>query len=147
MAHVLRSVLVAHSAQKMFDLVANVDQYPKFLPWCSASRAESHGQDQILASVTIDFKGLKQTFTTLNTMRPVEAIELVLKNGPFTHLNGGWKFAPLSETACEVQFELNYQFAAGLLGPLLTPIFDAIAGSLIDAFVSRAESLYGDEGQ
>lgn len=131
----------------MFDLVANVGEYPKFLPWCSASRADIVGPNQVLASVTIDFKGLKQTFTTLNTLARAQSIELFLKNGPFTHLSGGWKFSRLSDTACEVQFELNYQFAAGLLGPLLTPIFDAIAGSLIDAFVSRAESLYGDASE
>jgi ribosome-associated toxin RatA of RatAB toxin-antitoxin module len=141
---VKRSVLVAHSAQKMFELVQKVEDYPKFLPWCGGSSVKALEEGAVLASVDIDFKGLKQTFSTLNRHTPFSEILLVLQKGPFSSLSGSWKFSALEEHACEVQFELNYSFAAGLLGPLLTPVFDAIAGSFIDAFVARAEQLYGD---
>jgi ribosome-associated toxin RatA of RatAB toxin-antitoxin module len=141
---VKRSVLVAHSAEKMFELVQKVEDYPKFLPWCGGSSVKPLADGDVLASVDIDFKGLKQTFSTINRYTPFTEIRLQLKKGPFSALSGSWKFNSLEENACEVQFELNYSFAAGLLGPLLTPVFDAIAGSFIDAFVARAEQLYGD---
>jgi ribosome-associated toxin RatA of RatAB toxin-antitoxin module len=140
---VKRSVLVAHSAQKMFELVQKVEDYPKFLPWCGGSNVKQQEDGSVLAAVDIDFKGLKQTFSTINSYTPNSDIRLLLQKGPFSSLNGAWKFNALEENACEVQFELNYVFAAGLLGPLLTPVFDAIAGSFIDAFVGRAEQLYG----
>jgi ribosome-associated toxin RatA of RatAB toxin-antitoxin module len=140
---VKQSVLVAHSAQKMFELVQKVEDYPKFLPWCGGSNVKQQEDGNVLASVEIDFKGLKQTFSTVNRYTPYSDIRLILQKGPFSSLNGAWKFNALEENACEVLFELNYVFAAGLLGPLLTPVFDAIAGSFIDAFVARAEQLYG----
>jgi ribosome-associated toxin RatA of RatAB toxin-antitoxin module len=143
MAHVKRSVLVPHSAEKMYTLVEKVEDYPKFLPWCGGSRVEDRTDQGMIASVDIDFKGLKQTFTTINQHHPFSEIQLALIKGPFSQLRGAWKFIPLGNDACEVQFDLNYTFASGLLGPLLTPIFDAIAGSFIDAFVVRAEALYG----
>jgi ribosome-associated toxin RatA of RatAB toxin-antitoxin module len=127
----------------MFELVQKVEDYPKFLPWCGGSTVKPHEDGSVLASVDIDFKGLKQTFSTINRYAPFTDIRLLLQKGPFSSLNGAWKFNALEEHACEVQFELNYVFAAGLLGPLLTPVFDAIAGSFIDAFVARAEQLYG----
>jgi ribosome-associated toxin RatA of RatAB toxin-antitoxin module len=144
MAHVKRSVLVPHSAEKMYLLVEKVEDYPEFLPWCGGSRVENRHDQGMIASVDIDFKGLKQSFTTVNHHQPFSEIQLALKKGPFSQLTGVWKFLPLGSDACEVQFDLHYIFAAGLLGPLLTPIFDAIAGSFIDAFVVRAESLYGN---
>ena len=143
MAHVKRSVLVPHSAEKMYALVEKVEDYPQFLPWCGGSRVENKTNEGMTASIDIDFKGLKQTFTTVNLHQPFSEINLNLKKGPFSQLNGKWKFIALTSDACEVQFDLNYTFASGLLGPLLSPIFDSIAGSFIDAFVVRAEALYG----
>ncbi len=143
MSLVKRTVLVAHSCEKMFALVENVTDYPKFLPWCGGARVQPLTTESALASVDIDFKGLRQTFTTRNLYGRHHTISLSLEKGPFSSLNGTWRFIPLSEEACEVQFELHYVFASGLLGPLLTPVFDAIAGSFIDAFVARAEVLYG----
>jgi ribosome-associated toxin RatA of RatAB toxin-antitoxin module len=143
MSHVQRSVLVAHSAEKMYRLVDDVAEYPKFLPWCSGGNVEPVEHNKVLATVSIDFKGLRQSFTTVNTLEPFKQISLLLRQGPFTSMSGHWQFKPLTADACEVRFELHYAFAAGLLGPLLSPIFDAIVGSLIDAFVARADSLYG----
>lgn len=142
MAHVKRTVLVAHSAEKMFGLVAGVADYPKFLPWCAGSSVQDLHETGMTATVKIDFKGLRQQFTTINSHKPFESIVLVLKDGPFSQLNGRWNFEPLGEDACEVSFELNYVFAAGLLGPFLVPVFDAIASSFVDAFVKRADDLY-----
>jgi ribosome-associated toxin RatA of RatAB toxin-antitoxin module len=143
MSYVQRSVLVAHSAEKMYRLVDDVAAYPKFLPWCAGGNTEPVDQNKVLATVSIDFKGLKQSFTTLNTLEPFTQISLLLQKGPFTSMSGKWQFKALTADACEVRFELHYTFAAGLLGPLLSPIFDAIVGSLIDAFVARADALYG----
>ena len=142
MAHVKRTVLVAHSAEKMFGLVSAVADYPQFLPWCAGSSVRDKHELGMTATVQIDFKGLRQQFTTINTHKPFESIALALKDGPFSQLNGLWKFEPLGSDACEVSFELTYVFAVGLLGPFLVPVFDAIASSFIDAFVRRADELY-----
>ena len=95
----------------------------------------------VLATVQIDFRGLRQSFTTLNRNREPESIDMELAKGPFRRLQGQWRFTALKDTACKVEFRLDYEFAAGLLGKALAPIFDHIAGSMVDAFVRRADAL------
>ena len=95
----------------------------------------------VLATVQIDFRGLRQSFTTLNRNRAPESIDMELAKGPFRRLQGQWLFTALKDTACKVEFRLDYEFAAGLLGKALAPIFDHIAGSMVDAFVRRADAL------
>ncbi len=95
----------------------------------------------VLATVQIDFRGLRQSFTTLNRNRAPESIDMELAKGPFRRLQGQWRFTALKASACKVEFRLDYEFAAGLLGKALAPIFDHIAGSMVDAFVRRADAL------
>ena len=143
MATVSKSVLVPYSARRMFDLVERVEDYPRFLPWCSGSSVSERSVSGMTATVDIDFKGLRQSFTTVNAHAPGERIDMHLKEGPFSRLQGTWRFIALREDACKVVFELDYAFAGGLVSRLLSPVFDQIAGSMVDAFVRRAEQFPG----
>jgi ribosome-associated toxin RatA of RatAB toxin-antitoxin module len=143
MPHVERSVYVHYSAEQMFDLVEDVESYPQFLPWCAGSRVIADHEGGVDASVDIAYRGIRTRFTTRNQHRYPEQIRLALIEGPFRSLNGHWNFIALRAGACKVHLALDYQFASGLLGRAIAPVFDAIADSLVDSFARRAEELYG----
>ena len=140
MPSVRKSVLVPHCAPKMFGLVENVEAYPSFLPWCGGAVVHERSPTGMVATVRIDFKGLKQSFTTVNVHEPDRSIRIRLREGPFAQLEGQWQFTPLTPTACKVEFSLDYQFAGALLSRALSPVFDQIAASFVDAFVRRADA-------
>ncbi|MGA8862681.1 MAG: type II toxin-antitoxin system RatA family toxin [Gallionella sp.] len=145
MALVEKTVLVAHSAEQMFNLVDRVEDYPGFLPWCGgASVAEQEG-DVVHATVHIDYHHIKQSFTTENVRRPPHQIDMTLQQGPFKHLDGTWRFIPLSESACKIGFSLHYEFSSKLLEKLVGPVFHYIANSFVDAFIQRAEKVYSNK--
>ena len=142
MARVKKSVLVPFGAPAMFELVDRVELYPQFLPWCAGARVlESHPGGKT-ARLDIDYHRVKAHFTTDNANRPPESIVITLKDGPFRHLHGEWRFVALGPSACRVEFEFAWEFATGLLERVVGPVFGHIANSFIDAFVRRAESLY-----
>ena len=143
MPHVERSVLVHYSAEQMFDLVADVEQYPTFLPWCSGSRAVADHGGGVEASIEIDYRGIRARFSTRNQLRYPEQIRMSLLDGPFRKLDGNWQFDALRPGACKVRLALHYAFASDLLGRAVAPVFDVIANSMIDSFAQRAEQLYG----
>jgi ribosome-associated toxin RatA of RatAB toxin-antitoxin module len=100
-----------------------------------------------LATVQIAFKGLRQSFSTINRHLPPESIVMQLQQGPFKSLHGTWRFTRIRDDACRVELSLEYQFGAGLLGRALAPVFDHIAATMVDAFVDRADQLYGEAGK
>jgi ribosome-associated toxin RatA of RatAB toxin-antitoxin module len=146
MAEVIKTVLVPYSAQQMFGLVADVEAYPTFLPWCGGARVSAQADGSVLAEVDIAFKGLKQSFCTRNLNTPGERIDMSLHSGPFRSLAGHWRFQALNDQACKVAFELDYHFSSRILEKLVGPVFAHITGSFVDAFVQRAERLYGAGG-
>ena len=143
MAVVTRSVLLPHTARQMFDLVADVTSYPGFLPWCGEARVCESSPEGMTATLTIAFKGLRQSFTTRNDHIEGQRIGMRLVDGPFAMLTGEWTFTPLSESACRVDFQLDYRFSNSLLEKVVGSVFDPIAKSFVDAFVRRADELYG----
>lgn len=146
MKTVQKSVLIWYTAQEMFALVTDVASYPQFLPWCDHSRVLEQGESSMLAEVGIAFAGIKQTFTTRNQHVPGRRVDLKLVSGPFSNLDGSWTFTPVgdgTQRACKVDLELRYGFRNLALSALVGPVFDRIAGSLVDAFVKRAEQVYG----
>jgi len=143
MPRVERSVLVHYSAEQMFDLVADVEGYPRFLPWCSGAGVVPDREGGVDATVEIDYRGLRSRFTTRNQMRYPEQIRMTLLEGPFRSLDGIWHFYALRSGACKVQLALSYEFASGLLGRAVMPVFDAIANSMVESFAQRAEVVYG----
>ncbi len=141
-----KSVLIWYSAEEMFALVSGVGDYPQFLPWCDHASVLSADESGMTAEVGISFGGIRQTFTTRNEHVAGRQVGMKLVNGPFSRLDGKWDFVPLGEgaqRACRVEFRLDYGFDNAALAALVGPVFDKIAGSLVDAFVKRAEQIYG----
>jgi ribosome-associated toxin RatA of RatAB toxin-antitoxin module len=141
MRSVKKSVLVPYSAAQMFELVDRVELYPQFLPWCGGTQVLEQGENRKTARIDIDYHGVRAHFTTDNVNDPPRSIVVTLKDGPFRHLHGEWRFIALSEHGCKVEFDLAYEFATSLLDRVIGPVFSHIANTFIDAFVRRAESL------
>jgi ribosome-associated toxin RatA of RatAB toxin-antitoxin module len=139
MKRIARSAIVEHSAEEMYALVDDIERYPSFLPWCSDARVEViDGRKR--ATLTAGLRGLRQSFTTLNHNRPGEAIDMQLVEGPFHRFSAAWRFRPLGERACSIEFILEYEFSSRALGRLLEPLFDHIADTMVDAFKRRADA-------
>ncbi|MGH8617838.1 MAG: type II toxin-antitoxin system RatA family toxin [Burkholderiales bacterium] len=143
MAEVKRTVLVGHSAARMFELVDRVEDYPQFLPWCSGSSVEARDAAVTRATVHISFHGVKTSFSTANAKQAPSRMQITLISGPFRALDGEWRFTDLGGTGCRIEFSLRYQFSNRLLEKMVGPVFGGIAGSLVDAFVQRADRLHG----
>ncbi len=142
MAHVEKTVLVNFSAEQMYALVDTVEKYPEFLPWCGGIDLIQRDEATTTATIHIDYHGIKQKFTTQNFKTYPSKMEITLKDGPFRHLEGNWRFIALSETACKIEFKLTYEFSSLLLEKLISPVFSHIANTFVDAFVVRAEKVY-----
>jgi len=140
---VKKTVLVPYASIEMFELVDEVEAYPKFLPWCGGAQVFDVTAAGKVARIDIDYHGVRAHFTTDNVNKPPESIVITLKDGPFRHLRGVWQFRTLRADACKVEFELAYEFATGLLDRAIGPVFGHIANTFIDAFVRRAETVYG----
>lgn len=141
-----KSVLLWHSAPEMFALVTDVQHYPQFLPWCDSAEVLDQQADGVVARLGLSLGGLRQSFTTRNTHQPDREVHMALVEGPFSQLEGTWTFTPLgdgTQRACRIEFSMRYAFSSGALAALVGPVFDRIAGSLVDAFVKRADQVYG----
>lgn len=143
MAVVHKSVLLAYSAEQMFDLVATVEDYPKFLPWCGGVKVIERAHDKLVACLAINYHGVKQSFTTSNANHRPTQMKMTLVDGPFKVLDGTWTFKALRADACKVEFDLHYEFSSRVLEQLIGPVFGGIASSMVDSFVKRAETVYG----
>ena len=147
MKTVNKSVLIWYSAAEMFALVTDVISYPDFLPWCNEAEVLGQTENSMTAKVGLAMAGIRQSFTTQNTHVKDRKVALKLVSGPFAKLDGHWSFTPVgkdNERACKVEFKLSYDFDNAALAALVGPVFDKIAGSLVDAFVKRAEQVYGE---
>ena len=140
---VQRSVLVPYSNAQMFDLVADVDKYPEFMPWCGGAQVHSRDEHGMQASVTISLAGVRQTFTTRNEHQYPDLITIELVDGPFSHLRGRWEFKALAPDACKVIYTMEYAFSNRALEMVVGPVFNRIASSFIDSFTQRAQACYG----
>lgn len=142
MKSVRKTVLVPHSVQRMYALVDQVDDYPKFLPWCGSAVTRERTPESVVAEIQIAYHGIRQSFVTQNYNRPPERIEMNFVHGPFRTLAGHWRFIPLGDLGCRIEFSLDYEFASSVLERLVGPIFDRIADSFVDAFVRRADAIH-----
>lgn len=142
MAQVEKSVLVPHSAECMYALVDAPERYPEFLPWCGGVDLQLRDDARTVATLHIDYHGIKHNFTTENTKTFPTLMDIRLVQGPFRQLEGVWRFIPLAEDACKIEFRLHYEFSSHLLEKIIAPVFSHIANTFVDAFVERAETLY-----
>jgi coenzyme Q-binding protein COQ10 len=139
---------VHHTAIDMFDLVADVEKYPQFVPLCSAltvkSRTEQQGATILIADMTVAYKIIRETFTSRVTLdRPGLTILVEYLNGPFKRMQNRWTFHPAGESACDVGFFIDYEFRSRTLALLMGAMFDAAFRKFAAAFEQRADHVYG----
>jgi ribosome-associated toxin RatA of RatAB toxin-antitoxin module len=142
LARVEKSALVPFPAQAMFDLVADVERYRDFLPWCSDSRLVSRSEDRLCGRIEVSRLGIRQAFSTCNTLEPPERMGIELAEGPFKSLHGEWRFIPLREDACKVTLTLEFEFSGRLIDAAFGRVFHQVANSLVESFVTRAREVY-----
>ena len=143
MAVVHKTVFLGYSAEQMFDLVATVEDYPKFLPWCGGVKVLERSEETLVACLGIHFHGVSQSFTTRNVNSRPTQMKMKLVDGPFKVMDGVWTFKALRADACKVEFDLHYEFSSMILEQLIGPVFSVIANSMVDSFCKRAETVYG----
>lgn len=143
MSIITKRVLVPYTADQMYELVNDAESYPEFLPWCDKVRIISRDEMQVRAEVGVSKGRIRQSFSTQNHMIPGKRIEMNLVEGPFRKMHGVWHFSPRGESGCEVAFNMEFEFAKGLLGYSFGKIFNVIANTLVDAFIQRARQIYG----
>jgi len=152
MKQVRKSVLLWYSPHQIYQLVTDIERYPEFLPWCE--RVEILGRDEqmVTARLHLAYGGLRHAFTTRNAMVPDQSVDIDLIDGPFSMLDGLWRFVPLplaaladgaAETACKIEFDLRYAFSNVVLEAAISPVFDRIANTFVDSFVKRAAQVHG----
>jgi len=138
MPNVLKSVLVQHSADRMFALVEDVERYPEFLPWCRSTTVFERTPAVTRARLDIDYHGLVSHVSTLNRKGPGR-MDLEFVDGPFERFQGHWRFLPLGGEGCRVEFALEYAFTSASMNRLLAPVFGQIIETLVDRFVAEAD--------
>jgi ribosome-associated toxin RatA of RatAB toxin-antitoxin module len=147
MKHVKKSVLLWYSAPEMYALVTAVAAYPGFLPWCEKAEVLQEDATGMTARLHLQFVGLHHAFTTRNTHEADQSVVMALVDGPFSDLDGTWRFVPIgdaSQSACRVEFDLRYAFANRAFEAVLSPVFDRVANTFVDSFVQRARQVYGE---
>jgi len=138
MHNIHKSAIVIHPAEKMFQLVDSVENYPQFLPWCGSTQIIERNNDKTIASIEINYKGIRQTFTTENTKRQNQEMIIKLIDGPFKSLSGQWIFKNLDKDSCQIELKLEYEFSNVILEKLISPVFNMIANTFIDEFIKEA---------
>ena len=151
MKHVKKSVLLWYSAHEIYELVVDVESYPKFLPWCERAEILERNAGGPTARLHLAYSGLRHAFTTRNVHVPDRSVQVALVDGPFSLLDGMWRLVPLplpaatggDSVGCKIEFELRYEFSNAILEAAISPVFDRIAHTFVDSFVRRAEQVHG----
>jgi coenzyme Q-binding protein COQ10 len=142
---------VQHSAEQMFDLVADDERYPEFVPLCQSLKVRQRtpaadGKEVVVADMTVSFKLVRETFTSKVTLdRPNRKILVEYLRGPFSHLENRWTFEPKSDQACDVGFSIAYEFKSRMLAMLMGAMFDTAFQRFASAFEKRADTVYGTQ--
>lgn len=141
---------VNHSARNIFDLVADVESYPKFLPMCSAlvvrSRRKIDQRERIVADMSVAYKIISETFTSQVTLNPDDlVIDVQYIDGPFRYLENRWSFKELDNQTSEINFSIDYEFKSRALGLLMGSMFELVFSRFTTAFEKRADEVYGSK--
>ncbi len=132
-----------YSAAQMFAMVADVGSYAEFLPWVAATRVRSNNDTEMVADVIVGFKGLREQFTSRVIKHRPGRIEVDYVDGPLKHLHNAWRFTDRPEGGCEVDFTVDFGFRNGIFERLAGQVFDRALRAMTNAFVERADALYG----
>lgn len=139
---------VGHSPKQMFELVADVEKYPEFLPMCEALTVRSRKRREdvtfLVADMTVGYKAIRESFTSQVTLKPAEnAIDVRYIDGPFRFMENRWRFEPSAEGGCDVHFFLEYEFKSRMLAAMMGAVFDRAFRMFSQAFEKRADVIYG----
>jgi ribosome-associated toxin RatA of RatAB toxin-antitoxin module len=142
MVTIVRSALVEYSAQHMFDLINDIEAYPQFMTGCVAAEVLVRSDEMVEARLTLGKSGIQQSFVTCNELRPPTLMIMRFVEGPFSSFDGRWQFQALSDTACKVSLDLEFEFSNPILGMTVGQWFEQVAGQQVDALCRRAEEVY-----
>ncbi|HME38536.1 MAG TPA: type II toxin-antitoxin system RatA family toxin [Steroidobacteraceae bacterium] len=142
-----RSALVTFTPAQMFSLVNDVARYPEFLPWCVGARVEDVSATERIATLKVARGVLQTEFTTRNTLQQDAQIHMQLMHGPFRDLTGEWRFEPIGTRGSRVHFRVAFEFKNRLTASAFNAIFEALCGTIIDAFALRARTIYPGEAR
>lgn len=143
MIEIRRSAMVKYSPAQMFDLVNEVEAYPKRFPWCVGAEILERRDDALVARLDLKFAGFRQSFTTRNTVDRPRQLHMSLVDGPFRSLDGVWDFTALGDVGCKIEFALDFDYAGKLGGSALKLGFQGLAGRMVDDFCREAGRVYG----
>ena len=143
MIEIRRSALVKYSPSQMFNLVNDVEAYPKRFSWCAGSEVLERGDNVLVARLDLTFAGLRHSFTTRNTVDPPHRLHMVLVEGPFRSLDGVWEFTALGDDGCKIAFTLDFDYAGSLMAPVMRLGFEKLADRMVDEFCAEADRMYG----
>lgn len=139
MKRIARSAIVERSAEAVYALVEDIEAYPAFLPRCLEAKVRERAPGRTVATLTFGFPGVRHAFTTANANVPGRSIDMRLLEGPFRHFAAAWRFTPLGGQAAKIEFAMEYEFSSRLLAKVLSPVFDSLADTMVEAFRARAE--------
>ncbi|MCI5105509.1 MAG: type II toxin-antitoxin system RatA family toxin [Pseudomonadales bacterium] len=143
MTSIKRSALVEHSAEEMFDLVNDIEQYPKFMAGCTSARVIESSETELLGELTLGKAGISQCFVTRNSLNRPHAIIMNLEEGNFSSFDARWDFKELGDNACKVSLVMEFEFDSSLMNFALEKLFASVANNLVDAIVNRSHQVYG----
>ena len=141
-SHAEKRVL-PYAADLIFDLVADIDRYPEFLPWCVATRILERRDSIVLTEMEIGFRFYRERFTTRVALERPRSIHVTYAEGPFKHLSNHWAFEPRGRDSCLIDFHVDFEFRSRLLEKAIGTVFSEAVRRMVDAFEGRAKSLYG----
>jgi ribosome-associated toxin RatA of RatAB toxin-antitoxin module len=142
MLTITKSVITPYTPTQMYALVSDVANYKNYLPWCPSSEVLKTGENKVVGRVDISYLKVKAHFTTENTNISNERIDMNLVDGPFKHLQGHWKFIPLGENGCKIEFKLDYKFSNFIIEKVIGTVFEIVIKSIVDSFVKKAHEIY-----
>ncbi len=137
--------VLPHTAEQMFAVVADVEHYDDFLPWCTGVRVFKREEGMFLADLMIGYKAIREKFSSRVELFPHERIKVTYLTGPMRHLNNDWRFIANPDGSSTVDFSIEFEFRSRLLEKLIGGVFDEIVRRMVSAFVARADALYGSE--
>lgn len=142
MIEIKKSVIVPYTCKTMFDLVTDIPNYPKYLPWCVDASIKEQHDNEVVGAVYIEYFKIKTHFITKNINTPSSKIEMHFVDGPFKSFSGTWDFIPLGDKGCKIDFNLKYKFANHFLEKVIGPVFSYISKNIVDCFVKEAHKRY-----
>ena len=141
MPDIERSALMPYPPAVLYDIVNDVERYPEYLPWCGDTRIHHSDQNSMEAAILMQAVGLNHWFTTRNRLQPGASIEIELVDGPFSRLDGSWRFSPINADGCKIELRLHYEMKHNLAAAIIAPAFTRIANTLVESFCNRARDL------